>query len=345
MMPRPLKWKILLGCSAILIASFSLFIAIVFATHPHDLDQNHALLLMGAGLGILTFSILTMAGWINYHLRPLSAISKTSLAVSIGKLSERIIVSRKYDNSELGALAKSLNLTFDELERLVQKQMRFSADASHELRTPLTALLGQIQLGRKRERTPEEYANILEICERSAQKIRRITTLLLELSQLDTGTYLLEKKDITFEDLITPLLEELNPLVFDHGSTLTAEIEDASVEADPFRMHQVLTNLIGNALQHNDDPVQILLRTSVNRHDFVIQVIDDGCGLPKNQTQRIFDRFYRFDTTRTQKTQIPHLGLGLSIARSIMEAHGGSLTGENQPDGGAIFTVTLPRRR
>lgn len=289
------------------------------------------------GLGV------SIGSWlVSRSLRPLNLIQETAARISDGKLSARIPDSAQGSSEELDALANDLNETFARLESLFERQIRFTADASHELRTPLTSLLAQIQRGLNRSRTPEEYQRILEVCSRSGERIKRITEQLIELSRYDSGRVELEYEDLPVDGMLEGLAEELEPYVLTHGCELKTDLAPGVIHCDPFRLEQVITNLINNAIQHNDTAISITLRSRVEKDRVLIQVIDTGKGIQPENLDKLFDRFFQESTSRTKSEGRSNVGLGLAISLAIVQAHGGSLTAASKPWVETVFTIEIP---
>ncbi len=293
-----------------------------------------ALFLMALGIGYIMVS---------RALRPLVKIEQTAMRIAEGKLGERIPESQVGSTREFVQLSDHLNETFSKLESLFSRQTRFTADASHELRTPLTALIAQLELGSKRSRSPEEYERILAVCMRSTMRIARITEQLIELSRYDSGRITLELTSLPLAGMLRGLTEELEAAVTAQGSRLRLELSDGLVRCDPFRIEQVITNLVNNAVQHNTRPITIWLRGRGESGRVLIEVADDGKGIQPENVTKLFDRFYQEESSHTKVANRENVGLGLSISQAIVEAHGGSITVKSTPEIETVFTVELPQ--
>lgn len=298
-------------------------------------------------LAVLTAVFLLPLGigtiLVSRSLGPLRQIEETANDIASARLSARIPDSKPGDATELKSLQLHLNQSFERLESLFEKQIRFTADASHELRTPLTALVSQIEYGLKRERSPEDYTRILEVCARSTYRIQRITEQLIELARYDSGRATMDYESISLASMLTSLAEELQPYVQKNGSELQTDLQDADIECDPFKLEQVVTNLVNNAIQHNDRPVTLTICAREHADAFTIDIIDNGKGIAPEHIDHLFDRFYQESTSRTKQTTSHNVGLGLAISAAIIKSHGGILTAKSQPDLETIFTIKLPR--
>jgi two-component system, OmpR family, sensor kinase len=237
-------------------------------------------------------------------------------------------------NQMLGALQAAYRRT----EESLQAQRRFVADASHELRTPLTTIRGNLGL---LERTPpisraDQQAVIADLVSESDRLIRLVNAL-LALARVDAG------QTVRHEPVsIKPVLDDLYRQTQVLGTDKTIEYQpppEVAVVANADNLKQILLILLDNALKYTPSGGTITLTTSATDRQVAIHVGDTGVGIAPDVVPHIFTRFYRADTSRTGDSA----GLGLAIAKSLVEAHQGTITVESQPGQGSTFTVTLPR--
>ena len=308
-----------------------------------DLDRLK-LQILGGLLAIFVFAMIVGHFLVSRSIKPLGAIEKTSAKIAKGELSERIPEISPKGATELKALSKNLNETFAQLEDSFQRQIRFTADASHELRTPLTALLAQIEHGLKRSRTEQEHEDILKVCKRSSKRICCITEQLIELSRYDSGRVEMDLEEVSLEPMLISLAEELDPYVRERGHDFQLEISGGEFVCDPFRLEQVLTNLINNAIQHNDEAMTITLRARLVEEDCVIEVIDTGKGIQPENLDKLFGRFFQESSSRNKGNGRTNVGLGLSISEAIVKAHGGRIEVTSEPRVQTVFRIILPCR-
>ncbi len=306
-------------------------------------DEEGAMLfnaswLAAVGAGLFLFSLVG-GGWlIARAIRPIELISTAADRIAEGDLTQRIRIGN--DQSELGRLAATLNQTFSRLEDAFAQQQRFTADAAHELRTPLTVLLTQVQTALARERSAEDYRDTLECCQRSAQRMRRLLESLLQLARLDAREEPVQNEPFDLASVATECLEHLRPMALEQGVALQLEALPASAHGDTGRMGQVVTNLLTNALQHTPQGGSVSVRTGKEGGSAFVEVSDTGHGIAANDLPHIFERFYRADKARSGSSG--RTGLGLSIARAIVEAHGGGITVTSESGKGSTFKVCLP---
>jgi signal transduction histidine kinase len=276
-------------------------------------------------------------------LRPLDAMAST--AEDIGRtqdLSRRLPESEPDD--EVGRLQRSFNQmlrqlddAYHRLQSALVAQRRFVADASHELRTPLTTIRGNVGLLLKREDiAPDDRLAALNDIAGESERMSRMVQDLLTLARADAG-YHLDKAQI---DLL-PIIQEVTRQAQTLQPLRRIELLDGvpvPVQGNADAIKQLLWILIDNAFKHTHDSGRIQLRLDNGQQAARLIVLDDGAGIPKEDLERVFERFYQSDASRADEGT----GLGLAIARWIAQEHGGTISASNNPQGGAAFTVVLP---
>jgi len=229
-----------------------------------------------------------------------------------------------------------------DLRRADQVRRDFVANVSHELRTPLTAIRGYVEALIDAPPGPEESRKFLDIIARHSLRMERLVRDLLRLARLDAGQEPLERTDCVLATLITSVEHDLEPQRAVRGQRFDVQVApDATVvSADPAKLHDVLRNLLENAINYSpaDAPIEVLTRRAGDAIQIIVS--DHGPGIPSADLGRIFERFYRVDRSRTRDPG--GTGLGLSIVRHLIELHGGTVSAMNRESGGAVFTVTLP---
>ncbi len=295
------------------------------------------------GTGLVIFACGLAGGWwiTDRALQPLAEISSTAGRIARGDLSQRIQLAETDD--ELGEMAGVLNETFDRLEANFARQARFTADASHELRTPLTILLTQTQAMLARERSPEEYRASLAACERAARRMRRLVESLLALARLDSGDAAARREPCDLAAIADETVELLRPLAEEAKITLRADLAPAACFGDPDRLAQVVTNLVGNAIQHNRPGGEVTVKAGRRDQQVFVTVADTGPGIAGVDLPHIFERFYRADKVRAGASG--RTGLGLAITQAIVESHDGTLEVSSEVGRGSVFTATFPAAR
>lgn len=270
---------------------------------------------------------------------PLRGMAAVAAKVDAGDLHPRIHgLSR--EASELKVLADAFNHMLDRLTEAFAGQRAFVADASHELRTPLTVIRGQLEVLAAQAHPPgEEVRRVERLVQAEIGRITRLVDDLLLLAQAEQ-TEFLRSEPIELPDYVVGLWDGMSLLAMRRFEL--EEVPAGVLRADPDRLAQALRNLIGNAIEHTADRdglVRVHIETSPGgRVRFAVE--DDGPGIDPDQRERVFDRFHRTDTARDRASG--GTGLGLAIVRAIAEAHGGSVTAEVSPEGGARVVLELP---
>jgi len=295
-----------------------------------------ALTLAAVGGGVL---LLGLAGgwWIaNRAMQPIQDISATAVKISAGDLSQRI--STGETESELGQLASVLNSTFARLEAAFAQQQQFTSDAAHELRTPVSVMLTQTQGTLNRERSAPEYRETLEACQRAAQRMRRLIESLLALARLDAGQETMKHLNFDLAKTVTDCVESVQPLADERAVKIQSELATVECVGDPERLAQVVTNLLSNAILHNQPGGEVQVKLTAQAGLALFTVSDNGPGISAEDLPHVFERFYRADKSRSTGGN----GLGLSISKAIVEAHGGTIEVASETGAGTTFFVRLP---
>jgi len=294
------------------------------------------LVLSGGGLWLLGL----VGGWwlAGRAIKPIAGIAGTASRIAAGNLAERIDIADT--DNELGRLSHVLNDTFDRLESAIHRQKQFTADASHELRTPVSVILCETQRGLKRERSSEEYREILDTCRHASERMRTLVESLLILARQDdsSGERTLEECDLA--RIASEAIRLHRPLADERNIRLEADLQPAALQADPRSLPLVVSNLLSNAIHHQAPGGSVLVRVSTDRDQVVLEVTDTGPGISAEHLPQLFDRFYRIDKARG--TNGGHSGLGLAIVKAIVERHHGTVTVKSEEGKGALFTVILP---
>jgi signal transduction histidine kinase len=292
--------------------------------------------LWGGLLAIAIAIILTFV--LSRHiLAPVKALSRAARQFGKGDFSRRVDSD---DKGELGELASSFNTMADDLERTERLRRNMVADIAHELRTPLSNLSGYLEAIRDGVIQPDE-ASVASLSE-EASTLARLVDDLQELSLYDAG----ELKLITGPDdigrLVRDALNAMQSRAIAKGLTLSADIPASLPQAniDSQRIRQVLNNLLANAMAHSGPGGRVTVTVWQWEGRIYVSVADTGEGIPAEDLPYIFERFYRVDKSRTRSTG--GSGLGLTIARRLVEAHGGTIEVESQPGRGSIFTFNVP---
>jgi two-component system OmpR family sensor kinase len=286
-----------------------------------------------AAIGLLGLWIVRLG------LRPLDAIGKTADEITAGDLSHR--VERAEPRTEVGRLGLALNTMLDRIEASDRRLRRFVGDASHELRTPLAAVSAYAELfHRGADKRPDDLARAMTGIERESERMKELVEDLLLLARLDEGQPL-EREPVELGELAAEAVETARTV--DPARPVDLVTVPAVVLGDRARLRRVLDNLLGNVRSHTPPETPAHVRVSTMNGSAVLEVSDEGPGLPPEDLERVFTRFYRADNSRSRESG--GVGLGLSIVAAIADAHAGTVSVATSPEGGASFRVELPLAR
>ncbi len=272
---------------------------------------------------------------------PITALSKTMTRMGKGDLSVRVPVK---GSGELRELAENYNTMAAQLENLDKTRNQFVSNASHELKTPLATMKILLENMLYQPDMPGELRQ--EFMEDMNHEIDRLTGIisdLLTLTKMDNHSEKMKWERLDMSALTAQTVRLLHPAAEKKRQTLEAEIAPGlEMTGDRIKLNQVLYNLIDNAMKYTPDQGRIQVTLKEEGENLIWQVRDNGIGIPEEDREHIFDRFYRVDKARSRETG--GTGLGLSIVRQLVNMHGGSIAVESRPEEGSLFTVVLPRK-
>ncbi len=290
------------------------------------------------GAGVLGLGLV--GGWwlSGKAIRPIQQISATAGKINASNLSDRIETSGMDD--ELRALATILNSMFGRLDRAFIQQSQFTADASHELRTPLAVLMSHCELALNRPRNAEEYKQTIATCQKAGSRMSALVEDLLTLARADAGRLEIVLEMVDLNAIAREVITQLEPIAQERGISIEFEGGVSQSKGDPRRLSQVFANLISNAVHYNNPGGKVVVSTLCDEEGAVAVIRDTGIGIPERALPHLFDRFFRVDDARSRQTG--GSGLGLAICKSIVEAHGGSISVQSELGVGTTFQVRLP---
>ncbi|WP_229891063.1 sensor histidine kinase [Streptomyces mashuensis] len=303
-----------------------------------DLNSLAWSLGIATGLALIGSALLAQAA-ASTVLRPVQRLGDAARRLGEGKLDTRLQVS---GTDELADLSRTFNRTAESLEKRVEElsareasSRRFVADMSHELRTPLTAITAVTEvLEDEADNLDPMIAPAVQLVVSETRRLNDLVENLMEVTRFDAGTARLVLDDVDIADQITACIDArawLDAVELDAERGIMARL-------DPRRLDVILANLIGNALKHGGSPVRVSVRAGEDEVEIAVR--DHGPGIPEDVLPHVFDRFYKASASRPRSEGS---GLGLSIALENAHIHGGEITAANSPEGGAVFTLTLPR--
>jgi len=312
-----------------------------FEGRPRELEfieRINLTLLYGALIGAVLALLLGII--ISRTLtRPIRELTQATHAISEGDLSQQVPVRTK---DELGELAQAFNKMSTELSRSVNARKQMTADIAHELRTPLSLILGHAEAVHDGVLPPTREN--FEIIREEATRLEHLVNDLRTLSLADAGELTISPQVIEPERLVNEVASLYQYETRKKNITLNVNVASPlpAIEVDPGRMTQVLTNILDNATRHTPEGGSITLRARQIGTNVELSVQDSGPGVPAEVLERIFERFYRTDSSRQRDGDMGGSGLGLAIARSIVQAHGGQLSAESEPEQGLKIIISLP---
>ncbi len=290
------------------------------------------------GLGAIFFLLWFVT---TRSLRPVAAMTSRASRITAESLEERLPLTGTGD--ELDQLAIVLNDMLDRIGTSLHQMERFSSEVAHELRTPLTRIRGEIDLLQRSEKSDTRKAQIETIIE-EIERLSRLCGRLLFLARIDhqAGDSSLLGESVDLNEVASDVLEQLTPLAHDQGVELRGDANCATlVRGSRALLVEVLLNLIHNAIRATPEGGVVSVSIEADGADVCLSVEDEGPGIPEEQRELIFQRFYRIPVASNGSTE-DGSGLGLAIVRGIAQAHGGRVELGDAPGGGSVFRVLLP---
>jgi len=294
----------------------------------------------------LVLLVASLAGYFlaRKSLSSIASMSAQTQRISAESLSSRLDVTNPRD--ELGRLATTINDLLGRLENAFTEQQRFIADASHELRTPLAVLRGETEVALENTRTVDEYQESLSLIKDEAERLSRIVEDLFILARqpIDAPAKLV-REPVVLNDAVRDCARAAQVLATRKGVQLNVHNTSPPIalSGDEDLLKRMILNLLDNAVKYTPAGGEISLTLERENGNAQIVVRDTGIGIPEQEQSRVFDRFYRVDKARSRT--LGGAGLGLSIVRWIVDAHGGKIQIDSSDGVGSVFTVELPLRQ
>jgi signal transduction histidine kinase len=296
---------------------------------------NRSLLLavIAAGSVTLLLTVLLSAS----ILRPISALTSAAHKMERGDLSQRVDVKTR---GELGELALAFNAMADGLDRLEQLRRNMVTDVAHELRTPLSNIRGYLEA--LRDEMLEPTPQVISLLHEEAMGLNHLVDELQELALAEAGQLHMERRPVEIAETVHKAINTVNQQASMKGVTINATIADDLPPAysDPERLHQILRNLLDNAITYTPTNHQITVNVQQSNDSIEFSIADTGSGIAPEHLPYIFERFYRADKSRTRATG--GAGLGLAIVKQLVEALGGQVHVESTPGKGTEVSFTTP---
>lgn len=270
-------------------------------------------------------------------VKPVRNLTIATRKMQEGNLDQRVDIST---NDEIGTLGKAFNSLGARLKKQKQLREEMVSDVAHELRNPLSNIQGYLEGLKEGLIKPEN--EVFESLHQQSLVLNRLINDLRAVNKAKAGKLKLEKKPIVLEDIVSNAIKSVENKAGHQKIALNPLLPESTlVEADPERVSQVIRNLLDNALTHTKKGGRVTVNVRSKEDQAVIHVVDTGVGIPKSDQPHIFDRFYRVDKSRSRHTG--GTGLGLTIAKEIIEAHGGEISMKSKEGAGSVFTIVLPK--
>lgn len=306
--------------------------------------RQHDLLLLLSAVIPLALLSSAAAAWLiaRSAFRPITRMIEGAERITAKNLDRRLELPPARD--EIRALGDTFNRMIERIDRAFRSQQQFIADASHEIRTPLTVICSELESAEQRASDPALKENI-QLSLSETDRLSRLADGLLLLARLDASQVMLSLEPVRMDELLAECAQLVGSMAARRGIALRIDIADPTVvQADREKLKSVILNLVGNAVKYSDPgkTVTLSLAPASGRPGGVALTVQDcGIGIPKEALGNIFDRFYRVDASRSGAGG--H-GLGLAIARQLVELHGGTIRVVSEVGKGSSFTVELPSR-
>ncbi|MDQ3019184.1 MAG: ATP-binding protein [Bacteroidota bacterium] len=298
----------------------------------------------------LTLIVSSILGWIfsKKAYAPINELIKNSNSITANNLDIRLPVSDSGD--EISQLAKTLNSMMERLQRSFLVLKQFTSDASHEMRTPLTILKGEIEVALNKDRSISEYEKILKDNLDEVERLQKIIDGLLALSQLESGKIQLRNDKIDLNELLTEAVSKIDKLAKKKNINMVLKLDESMgdemktyyILGEHSMLLNVFINLLDNAVKYSNADSEIICSGALNvaEEKISVSIKDTGRGIPPENLENIFDRFYRGDPSRT-RDESNSIGLGLAIAKSVIEVHKGTIMVNSIQGKGTTFTITF----
>ena len=293
-----------------------------------------ALLVVVLAFGILASTVIALTVT-KRGLRPVTDMTHSLRLIGPKRLHERI--PPEGWPRELRPLAIAFDEMLDRLEDSFTRLSQFSADLAHELRTPIANIRGEAEVALTRDRTPEEYREVIESCVGESERLSAIVDNLLFLARAEAAEGHIQRALFDGRAAVEKIAAFYEPLTEEHRVTITCAGE-GEVYGDPMLFGRAVSNLVENALRFTSAGGKIQISIAAGAAHSQVSVKDTGCGIAAQHLPRVFDRFYRADSSRSSQGS----GLGLALVKSITDLHGGTATVESEVDRGTTVILTFP---
>lgn len=310
------------------------------STRPNH-EELQAILMTLLTAGPLAIVAALVGGYFlaKRSLHPVEMMAITAAQITASRLDSRIEVINPDD--ELGHLARTFNSMLDRLERSVEELRRFTADAAHELRTPLAVLQAEAAVALRMPRSADEYRRVIEVILNESKRLAHLADRLLVLCRQDSGLDRMRHEEVPFDALIRDVVDQVRIAADQKGVLLeVAPLQEWAVLGDDVQLSRLLFNILDNAVKFTNSGGRVSVRADARNGQVRVAVSDTGIGIPSADLPHVFERFYRADKSRNHETG--GAGLGLAIAKGIVDAHHGAISLISKVGVGTTVQVQLP---
>ncbi|WP_226674970.1 HAMP domain-containing histidine kinase [Rossellomorea aquimaris] len=328
--------KMLIGRSSIQSSEFNGYVEIIQPLNRYEKIKKNLFWMMTI-TGILALLISAVVGYFmaKSFVRPLNKLSETMRSIERKGFHERVEIVKAHD--EISDLSQIFNKMMSQIEKSFQQQQQFVEDASHELRTPIQVLEGHLALlNRWGKKDPTILEESLQVSLEELERVKRLVGELLELSRADRENFDLENARANVQKVVDKVIRDFRFLHKNYTFASLDELDrEALVAIMPRHLEQIMIILLDNAVKYSDEHSTIEVKLADHQGELIVEVKDEGIGIPEEDLPKIFDRFYRVDKARSREKG--GYGLGLAIASKLIQNYEGYITAfRNQPDGTVI---------
>jgi two-component system OmpR family sensor kinase len=304
-----------------------------------------------AGVWFASTAITAAIGFVlaSKALAPVRHITQRATEMAAGNVRQRLETSTRPD--EIGRMAVALNRLVERLHVALDANRRFAADAAHELRSPMTAIAGEIEVALRRDRSEAEYREVLQLVQAQLATLSSLTSNLILLVRAQEGTALVQPAEIPLQELLDRSVAKWHGLSDRRGVTIHCTTPALlAVYGEAGLLGRVFDNVVENAIRYNRDGGRVEIRSSFNEPEddgwqcgmVTVEVADTGPGIPPGEQEKVFERFYRLDVSRTRHTG--GSGLGLAIAREVLALFRGTINVGSSSAAGTTIVLHIPGR-
>ncbi|WP_240903777.1 sensor histidine kinase [Chengkuizengella sediminis] len=314
------------------------YVYMFLETQPiRDMIQSLTIQFLIVGILAIVISIIITLFLSRFITVPLIQMKKATEKLSHGKSD---VMLDTYREDELGDLSRSIQKLSNDLKRLKKERSEFLSNISHELRTPLTYLKGYADVLKRPNLTLKEREEFITIIQEEAENVTSLVEDLFDLAKMDQNEFLIRKERVNCCNYLQEIVARFKPAYEENDVSLELFCDESIyVNIDRIRFGQVIHNFLDNALKYSSSNTRVQISVLKENQRIKIQISDEGEGIPKKDLSRIWDRLYRVDKSRSRVTG--GSGLGLTIAKEIIERHDGEVGVESEIRKGTIFTIYL----